>query len=48
MAKTASDITPPTSVSGPNTMRILRAASASAKPPTMQGTSGGVTQNKKR
>ena len=46
MAKTNSDITPPSSVSGPNTMTILSAATASAKPPTVKGTSGGLPQNK--
>ena len=49
MAKTASDTTPPESLAGPNTMSIFKNAAASAKPPTMKGTSGGgLPQNRKR
>jgi hypothetical protein len=49
MAKTASDIAPPESLAAPSTLKILAAAAASAKPPTMKGTTtGGLPQNKRR
>jgi len=41
VAKTNSDITPPSSVSGPNTMSILSAGATSAKPPAAPSKSGG-------
>jgi hypothetical protein len=45
VAKQSSDTAPPT-WSKPNTMAVLSAASASAKPPTMKGTTtGGVPVN---
>jgi hypothetical protein len=48
MAKASSDTTPPESLAAPSTMAILKNASASAKPPTMKGTSGGgLPQNKR-
>jgi hypothetical protein len=49
MAKTASDTAPPESLAGPSTMAILKNAAASAKPPTMKGTStGSLPQNRRK
>ena len=49
MAKQNSDTTtPPQSVSGPNTMSILRGAAQSAKPPSAPSKSGGgLPQNRR-
>jgi hypothetical protein len=47
MAKEASDVKPPASVSGTSTMNILRNANISAKPPIAPSKSGGgPPQNK--
>ena len=48
MAKTNSDSTAPSSVSGPNTITILGAGATSAKPPVAPSKSGGGLPMNKR